>query len=91
MLRVDVTVNVFQAGLVHVLMSVLGPVAVGVGVRVLHVVMLVRGMCMGMNHVAVPVFMCMWCVVGVLFGHQCRLPCANTWCLLVVSAGAAVL
>jgi hypothetical protein len=71
---VGVTVNVFQAGLMHMLMGVLGPVAVGVGMLVLDVVMLVRGVCMGMNHIAVPVFVRVWRVVGVLLGHWCRLP-----------------
>lgn len=65
-----VTVNVFDAGLVHVLMSVFGPVAMGVGVLMLDVVVFVRGVCMRVGDVAVLVFVRMWRVVGVLVGHR---------------------
>src|SRR5262249_30964273 len=48
-LRVVVAVRVFQAGLVHVLMSVLGPVVVGVGVLVGDMVVLMRGVRMAVS------------------------------------------
>ena len=73
MLWVAVTVNVFQAGLMHVLVSVFGAVGVGVGVFVLDVVMLVCGVCMGVGDLAVPVFVRVWCVMGVVLGHRCPL------------------
>lgn len=68
-----VTVHVLQAGLVHVRMSVLGPVAVGVGVFVLGVVVLVCGVGVRVGHVAVRVLVCVRRVVRVLFGHRCHL------------------
>jgi hypothetical protein len=43
-LPVGVAVHVFEAGLMHVPMSVLGPVLVAVRVLVLDVVVLMRGM-----------------------------------------------
>ncbi len=67
------SVNVFQAGLMHVLVSVFGPVSVGVAMFVLDVVMLVCGVCMRVSHAAVLVFVRVWCVVGVLLGHLCHL------------------
>ncbi len=75
-----VAVNVFQAGLVYMLMSVFGPIGVGVGVFVLDVVMLVCGVCMRVGHVAVLVFVRVWRVVVVLLGHQCRLLVRNILC-----------
>jgi hypothetical protein len=67
---VRVTVNVLQAGLVHVLMGVFGPVRVGVRVLVLDVIVLVRSVCMGVGHVTVLVFVRVWRLVGVLVGHR---------------------
>lgn len=61
-----VTVNVFQARLVHVLVSVFGPVGVSVRVFVLDMVMLMGRMRVGVRHVAVLVVVLMWRVVGVL-------------------------
>lgn len=66
-----VSVNVFQAGLMHMLMGVFGPVGVSVGVFVLDVVMLMRGVCMRVGHAAVLVFVGVCRVVGVLFAHRC--------------------
>lgn len=83
-LSVGVAVNVFEAGLVHVLMSVLGSVVVGVRVLVRDMVVLMRGVRMCVSHVAVVVFVRMRRVMGVLLGHG-RLPLVrNMLCLLVV-------
>lgn len=65
-----VTVNFFQARLVHVLMRVLRPVLVGVWVFVLDMVMLVVRVRVSMRHVAVLVFVRVWRVMGVLFAHR---------------------
>jgi hypothetical protein len=73
---VRVAVNVFEAGLVHVLMGVLGSVFVGVRVLVRHMVVLVRRVRMRMGHVAVLVFVRMRPVMGVL-GHGDRLLVRN--------------
>jgi hypothetical protein len=70
---VGVVVNVFEAGLVHVLMRVFGAVVVRVGMRVRDMVVLVRGVRMCMGHVAMVVFVRMRRVMGVLLGHGCRL------------------
>jgi hypothetical protein len=70
---VAVAVRVFQADLVHVLMSVLGPVVVGVGVLVGHVVVRMRGVRMCVSLFAVVVLVRMRRVVGVLLGHGCQL------------------
>jgi hypothetical protein len=72
-----VAVHVFQAGLVHVLMSVLGPVLVSVGVLVGHMVVLMRGVRMCVSLFAVLVFVRMRRVVGVLLGHSCHLLVRN--------------
>jgi hypothetical protein len=72
-----VAVRVFQAGLVHVLMSVLGPVLVSVGVLVGHMVVLMRGVRMCVSLFAVLVFVRMRRVVGVLLGHSCHLLVRN--------------
>ena len=66
-----VTVNVLQAGLVHVLMAVLGAVGVAVGVLVLDVVMVVRRMWVRVGDLAMLVFVRVGRVVGVLSGHRC--------------------
>ena len=80
-LRVAVAVRVFQAGLVHVLMSVLGPVVVGVGVLVGHMVVLMRGVRMCVRLLAVVMLVRVRRVVGVLLGHGCHLPMRNMLCL----------
>ncbi|OBH05875.1 hypothetical protein A5695_06410 [Mycobacterium sp. E1747] len=63
-------VNVLNAGLVHVLMAVLGAVGVAVVVLVLDVVMLVRGVRMRVGHAAMVMFVRVRLVVGVLLGHR---------------------
>jgi hypothetical protein len=72
-----VAVHLFQAGLVHVLMSVLGPVVVSVGVLVGHMVVLMRGVRMCVSLFAVLVFVRMRRVVGVLLGHGSHLLVRN--------------
>lgn len=86
-LPVNVAVNVFEAGLMHVLMSVLGPVVVGVGVLVCDVLVLVLmcGVRMCVSQVAVLVFVCMRRVVGMLLGHGCRLLVRNMLCFQLIS------
>jgi hypothetical protein len=66
---VGVVVGAFEVGLVHVLMSVLGPVLVGVGVLVRHVVVVMRGVRVCVRLAAMTVFVCVRCVMGVLFAH----------------------
>jgi hypothetical protein len=66
---VGVVVHVFEVGLVHVLMSVLGPVLVGVGVLVRHVVVVMRGVRVRVSFAAMVVLVCVRCVMGVLFAH----------------------
>ena len=64
-----VAVRVFETGFVHMRMSVLGSVLVGVGVLVADMVMLVRGVRMCMSLVAMVVFVGVRRVMGVQFGH----------------------
>jgi hypothetical protein len=66
---VGVVVHVFEVGLVHVLMSVLRPVLVGVGVLVRHMVMVMRGVRVCVSLAVMVVLVCVRCVVGVLFAH----------------------
>jgi hypothetical protein len=73
---VVVAVHVFHAGLVHVLMSVLGPVIVGVGVLVGDMVVLMRGVRMRVSLFAMVVFVRVRRVVSVL-GHDCLLSLRN--------------
>jgi hypothetical protein len=77
---VGVTVNVLQAGLMHMLMAVLGAVGMAVGVLVLDVVMLVRGMCVRVGCVAMLVFVRVRRVMGVLLGHRCLSLGSNVLC-----------
>jgi hypothetical protein len=70
---VGVAVRVFQAGLVHVLMSVLGSVVMRVVVLMCDVVVLMRGVRVGVRHFAMLVFVRVRRVMGVLFGHGCSL------------------
>jgi hypothetical protein len=70
-------VNAFQAGLVHVLMSVLGPVVVGVGMLVDHMLVLMRGVRMCVSRFAMLVLVRVRRVVGVLLRHDCRLLMRN--------------
>ena len=81
-LRVVVVVRLFQAGLVHVLMSVLSPVDVGVGVFVGHVVVRMGGVRVCVSLVAVPVLVRVRRIVGVLLGHDYQLSLRNMWFLL---------
>jgi hypothetical protein len=67
---VGVLMNLFEAGLVHVLMGVLGPVVVGVRVFVRDVLVFVCGVRVCVRDVAVPVFVRMWHVMAVLFAHD---------------------
>jgi hypothetical protein len=64
-----VAVRLFQAGLVYVLMGVLGPVVVSVGVLMSHVVVCMRGVRVGVGLLAVLVLVRMRRIVGVLLGH----------------------
>jgi hypothetical protein len=66
---VGVVVHVFQVGLMHVLMGVRGPVLVRVGVLMRHVVVLVRGVRVGVSFAVMFVFVRVRCVVGVLLAH----------------------
>ena len=68
-----VVVNGFEAGLVHVLMSVLGSVFVAVGVLMRNMVVLMRGVRMRVSLVAVLVLVRVRRFVGVLPGHGCQL------------------
>jgi hypothetical protein len=85
-------VRLFQAGLVHVLMSVLSPVVVGVGVFVSHVVVRMGGVRVCVSLVAVLVLVRVRRVVGVLLGHDCQLSLRNMsfflWIQLAWGAGA---
>ena len=78
-----VPVHVFEAGLVHMLMSVLGSVLVGVGVLVRDMVVLVRGVRVGVSRVVMLVFVRMRRVMGVLLGHGLLLV-RKMLCLLLV-------
>ena len=69
---VRVAVHVFEAGLVHVLMGVLGPVLVGMRMLVCHMVVLMRGVRMRVRHIAMLVFVRVRRLVGVL-AHGGRL------------------
>jgi hypothetical protein len=75
---VGVAVNVFEAGLVHVLMRVFGAVIVRVGMLVCDMVVLMRGVRMCMGHIAMVVLVRMRRVMGVLLGHGGRLLLRNT-------------
>jgi hypothetical protein len=66
-------VDAFQAGLVHVLMSVLGPVVVGVGMLGAHMLVLMRGVRMCVSRFAMLVLVRVRRVVSVLLRHGCRL------------------
>jgi hypothetical protein len=79
---VAVAVRVFQADLMRVLMSVLGPVDVGMGVLVGHMVVRMRGVRMCVSLFAVLVLVRVRRVVGVLLGHGCQLSLRNMLILL---------
>jgi hypothetical protein len=67
---VRVVVRFFQAGLVHVLVAVLGPVVVGVRVLVLDVFVLVLGVRVRVSNPAVFVLVRVVPFVGVLITHR---------------------
>jgi hypothetical protein len=79
-----VDMSLFQTGLVHVLMSVLGSVVVGVGVLMGDMVVLMRGVRVGVCHFAMVVFVRMRPAVAVLLGHRCHLLARNMLYLMVV-------
>jgi hypothetical protein len=81
--------NLFQPGLVYVLMSVLGSVSVGVGVLMRDVVVLMRGVRMAVSHLGMVVFVRMRCVMGVLLCHWWSSPVAKYVVLIGRSAGAS--
>jgi hypothetical protein len=81
---VGVAVRIFQTGLVQVLMSVLGPVVVGVAVLMCDVFVLMRGVCVVVRHFAMLVFVRVRRVMGVLLGHSCTLLVRNILCLMAV-------
>jgi hypothetical protein len=66
---VRVVVRFLEAGLVHVPVAVLGSVVMAVGVLVLDVLVLVRGVRVRVSDSAVLVLVRMRPFVGVLFGH----------------------
>ena len=65
-----VVVNFLEAGLVHVLMGVLGPVVVRVAVLVLDVLVFMRGVRVCVSDPAMLVFVRMRFFMGVLFSHS---------------------
>jgi hypothetical protein len=75
-----VVVNFLEAGLMHVLMVVLGPVVVSVAVLVLHVLVFMRGVRMCVSEPAMLVFVRMRSFMGVLFSHSDHLLC-ETHCV----------
>ena len=75
--------HVFETGLVHMLMGVLGAIVVGVRMLVCDMVVLMRGVRMRVSHVAMVMFMRMRRVVRVLLGHRCHLLVRNVLCFLV--------
>jgi hypothetical protein len=76
-----VVVRFLEAGLVHVSVTVLGSVVVGVGVFVLDVLVLVFGVRVGMSDPVVVVLVRVRPFVGVLFGHFLSSPFRETHCL----------
>jgi hypothetical protein len=64
-------------------MSMFPAVAVGVGVLVRDMVVLMRGVRMCMGLFPVLVFVRMWCLMGVRLGHNCHLLVRNMLWLLV--------
>lgn len=69
----SVVVNFLEAGLMHMRMGVLGPVIVGVRVLVLDMLVLMGGVRVCVSQLAVPMFVRMRHVVGVLLCHGHRL------------------
>ena len=78
-----VAVNLFEVGLVHVLVGVLGAVFVGVRMLVGHVVVIMCGVRVRVSHVAMLMFVRVRRVMGVLLGHNFRLLVWNMLWLLV--------
>jgi predicted nucleotidyltransferase len=75
-----VVVSFLEAGFVHVSMGVLGSVLVGVGVLVLDVLVVVRGVRVRVSNPAVLVLVRMRPFMGVLFGHRQSSPLCETYC-----------
>jgi hypothetical protein len=82
---VGVAVNVFEAGLVHVLMRVFGAVFVRVGMLVCDMVVLMRGVRMCMGHIAMVVLVRMRAVMAVLVCHSCRLLVSSCEMVVITS------
>ena len=76
-----VVVGLFEAGLMHVSVAVLGPVVVGVGVLMLEVLVFVLGVCVRVGDAVVFVLVRMRCFVRVfLVRHNFHfLRCAVGW------------
>jgi hypothetical protein len=66
---VGVAVRILETGFVHVCVGVLGPVMVGVGVLMLHMLMFVSRVRVGVRGRAVLVLVRVRPLMGVLFGH----------------------
>jgi hypothetical protein len=66
---VYVVVGLLKAGLVHVCVGMLGPVAVGMGVLVLDVVVFVCGVHVGMSHSAMVVLVGVRDYMDMPIGH----------------------
>jgi hypothetical protein len=74
---VCVIVRFLEAGLVHMPVAVLGSVVVGVSVLVLDVLVVVRGVRVGVRDCVVLVLVRVRVLVGVLFGHLNHLLCVK--------------
>jgi hypothetical protein len=77
---VCVVVSFLEAGFVHVPVGVLGSVLVGVGVLVLDVLVVVRGVRVRVSNPAVLVLVRMRPFMGVLFGHRRSSPLCENHC-----------
>jgi hypothetical protein len=75
-----VVVSFLEAGLVHVLVGVLGAVVVSVGVLVLDVLVFVGAVCVCVRDTAMLMLVCMRPLVSVLFGHPRSSPLCGTLC-----------
>jgi hypothetical protein len=75
-----VVVSFLEAGLVHVLVGVLGAVVMRVGVLVFDVLVFVGAVCVGVRDTAMLMLVRMRPFVGVLFGHPRSSPLCETLC-----------
>jgi hypothetical protein len=78
---VRVVVRLFEAGLMHVSVAVLGSVVVGVGVLVLDVLVFVRGVRVRVSGPAVFVLVRVWPFMVVLISHLRSSPLCETHCV----------